>query len=690
MNKSLFTLTSWLLMASLVAPIDVFGRGFGGGRGGGGGFSRGGGGARPGGGGISRPSGGARPQPSRPPTSHTGSFSRPGGGSQPSIGGGGRPSIGGGGHPSIGGGSRPGIGGGGLRPSIGGGNSPGIANRPGAGGGGVQNPLIANRPSIRPGGGGERNPFINNRPDVRPGAGGGGVQNPILANRPDIRPGAGGGGVQNPNFDNRPGVRPGAGGGGVQNPIFDNRPGIRPGGGGAGERNPFIANLPGIRPGGGGAGERFPNLPDRRPGWEDRPNRVNIGNDIHINNINNNNFISNRTWNSNWHHGNWNGNNWNGNWNRPGGGGWWNGYAHGYRDGYWDRPWYAQPVAWGMGAWAMGSIFYNSGYATYSNPYYAPAASTEVYYDYSQPIQVVSQSTMASVDTTAAPADPGAASPAAAYPPAVQEGTSHGDMARDAFDKGDYAGALKEIDLALQKLPNDAALHELRALVQFAMKDYQSAAATLYAVLSAGPGWDWTTLSSLYPNVDAYTEQVHALEEFVKLHPEDPAGHFVLAYHYLTQGHNDPAVRQLRDVVRLQPSDQLAKQLLSMIGGNAAPSVAEGPPPAATLTADPPNPSEVSKIDAKQIVGNWTTERADGTTFALTLTVDDKFTWAYSRGGRKGDEFGGAYAVDGAVLVLSRADGAQMPGLVTVNQDGFNFKLYGGPENDPGLDFKKS
>ena len=42
-------------------------------------------------------------------------------------------------------------------------------------------------------------------------------------------------------------------------------------------------------------------------------------------------------------------------------------------------------------------------------------------------------------------------------------------------------------------MPNDASLHEFRALVLFALGQYEQAAATLYAVLSNGPGWDWTT-----------------------------------------------------------------------------------------------------------------------------------------------------------------------------------------------------
>ena len=93
-------------------------------------------------------------------------------------------------------------------------------------------------------------------------------------------------------------------------------------------------------------------------------------------------------------------------------------------------------------------------------------------------------------------------------------------------------------------------------------------------------------------------------------------------------------------------------------------------------------------IDAAKVVGKWKARRPEGTTFALELTGDSKFTWRYERGKTK-EEFGGKYSVDGAILVLERTDGAQMPGLVTLTGKGFNFKLYGGPPDDPGLDFMK-
>ena len=100
-------------------------------------------------------------------------------------------------------------------------------------------------------------------------------------------------------------------------------------------------------------------------------------------------------------------------------------------------------------------------------------------------------------------------------------------------------------------LPNDATLHEFRALVLFAVGKYDLAAGPLYAVLSVGPGWDWTTMAGLYPSIDVYTAQLRKLEAFVTANPSSTAGRFVLAYHYLTQGHIDAAVAQLKEVVAL-------------------------------------------------------------------------------------------------------------------------------------------
>ena len=94
------------------------------------------------------------------------------------------------------------------------------------------------------------------------------------------------------------------------------------------------------------------------------------------------------------------------------------------------------------------------------------------------------------------------------------------DAALRAFQNGDYAGAQRECERAIRLVPRNTNVHEFRALCQFAQGKYKDAAATLHAVLAAGPGWNWNTLSSLYTNAQIYTKQLRALEQYVKEQPE--------------------------------------------------------------------------------------------------------------------------------------------------------------------------
>src|SRR5262249_30502633 len=136
---------------------------------------------------------------------------------------------------------------------------------------------------------------------------------------------------------------------------------------------------------------------------------------------------------------------------------------------------------------------------------------------------------------------------------------------RAAFKAGDYVKALQRTDEAIQTLPNDATLHEFRALALFALQKYEQAAVPLYAVLSVGPGWDWTTLAGLYPGIDVYTQQLRALEQHARATSKSSAAHFVPAYHYMTQGHNDAALAQFRQVQAVAPGDTLSAQLIKQL-----------------------------------------------------------------------------------------------------------------------------
>ena len=194
----------------------------------------------------------------------------------------------------------------------------------------------------------------------------------------------------------------------------------------------------------------------------------------------------------------------------------------------------------------------------------APQQSAAAAYNYSQPIS-----------TTAAPPDQAIAGQA----------TSAFDQAREAFKAGDYAQALQLDQQALAQMPNDTTMHEFLALVYFAQGKYDQAAAPLYAVLSVGPGWDWTTLSGMYADVATYTSQLRALEANLRANPDSAHGHFVLAYQYLAQGHIENGVAQLKQAVRLQPGDTLSAQLIAQL----QPSSGTQPPP-----TSPPRPPRES------------------------------------------------------------------------------------------------
>ena len=204
------------------------------------------------------------------------------------------------------------------------------------------------------------------------------------------------------------------------------------------------------------------------------------------------------------------------------------------------------------------------------------------------------------------------------------DGNSAGDTLNSgiaAFQQNDYDAALDIANKGIAQFPDDAVLHEFRALVLFARQDYQQAASTIYSVLAIGPGWDWTTLSSMYASVSVYTTQLRTLESFTKASPQDAASRFLLAYHYMSCGHPDAAARQLQQVVRLTPNDRVSADLLKMMQA-PEPGSAE----ASTSAPDQPSRPAPPSINPSMLVGSWKASRVDGSKFDLTLTNDSKFT----------------------------------------------------------------
>jgi tetratricopeptide (TPR) repeat protein len=346
------------------------------------------------------------------------------------------------------------------------------------------------------------------------------------------------------------------------------------------------------------------------------------------------------------------------------------GWYHGGWGGYWNNAWgLAAAGAWWVSNWAAASTAYNWGYSSYSNPYYEAPAEPVAYADYSQPIMMPEP----------APIPAGATEPPP-LPPPPETASQAFDAARAAFKTGDYRTALTKVEQSLKDFPQDPVAHEFRALVLFAMGNYRAAAAAINALLAGGPGWDWTTMSSLYADTETYKKQLKALEDAATAAPNDPATHFLLAYHYTTVGETDLAIAELKTVHKLQPNDVVTTRLLTMLAGDEA--VASKEPK--------PVPPEVKPADIQlDIVGSWTAATPDGGSIGLTIKKDGKFEWSVNRGPKK-SSFGGTFALQDNVLMLERSAGGALTGQVeALANDKFRFKVLGGPDTDPGLTFAK-
>jgi tetratricopeptide (TPR) repeat protein len=345
----------------------------------------------------------------------------------------------------------------------------------------------------------------------------------------------------------------------------------------------------------------------------------------------------------------------------------WGGYGYPYG--------YAYGNQWGYGGWL------NSGY--YYNPYYSTSLTLgPTVIDYSQPLYSVAVEDSGTTDedpnTTAAMAD--------------------FDAARGAFRQGDYNAALDGVHRALERLPNDAALHEFRALVLFAQGNYREAAATLHAVLANGPGWDWATMSALYPGVNVYTDQLRALEDYTRSNPDSADAQFVLGYHYMTEGYQDAGIRKFQRVVQLEPKDQLAQRIVesSLPESSTTTSTTEPAPNAGPRTPNVPEPPATSSttnagtpVNVEGLRGDWSATQEDGSKFNLSLGADNQFTWQFQQG-EESSTMQGTYSASNDLLILEPESGPPMIGRVAdAGANGFQFRMVGTPEEDQGLQFSK-
>jgi tetratricopeptide (TPR) repeat protein len=355
--------------------------------------------------------------------------------------------------------------------------------------------------------------------------------------------------------------------------------------------------------------------------------------------------------------------------------GWHHGYWHGDFGNYWEHMWSEHPVwsAFSVTGWALNAASYMFGIGGYSDPYYDSGSSGEMAYDYSEPIVMYSEP----IEEAA----PQVAADGSALPPGVtQDALNQFEQARVAFGQGQYKQALESANQALKSMPSDATLHEFTALCYFALGQYRQAAAVLNAVLAVGPGWDWATMVSLYPDADVYTAQLRKLEQYVQANPGASDARFVLAYHYLTTNYRDAAAKQLEYVVKSVPNDAVSKQLYDMLTYKAS-----GEP---KLPAESPAPAGPT-VTAEDLVGTWKAKGPSNSAFEMTLTKEGGFTWKYTKG-KKEQVVKGAYAIDRNTIAMEPASGGVMlADLTPQSANAVDFKMIGTPASEPALKFTR-
>jgi tetratricopeptide (TPR) repeat protein len=375
------------------------------------------------------------------------------------------------------------------------------------------------------------------------------------------------------------------------------------------------------------------------------------------------------------HHHSWHSGCWDYGWNNH----WSNRYryysrpASYYPPGY--RSYYVGPSAiipWGLAAWSLGSLAYDTGYYSYYNPYYAPPVQTRtMIINYSEPITVA----------------------ATRYEPTSEEvalsnagkSTAALERSRAAFRDADYLAAISAVDEAISWEPGDSALHEYRALVLFALGRYGDAAGVLNPVLASGPGWDWDTMIGLYDTVDRYTGQFRKLEAYVLSQQEAADAHFLLGYHYMVGGHLEDAYAMFDRVHELQPRDTVANQLRDLVGD----SIPTDEPLLEETGGTEMVEVKRAPVEKTTLQGIWIATSGDGKSITLSMTDLGTFSWSYE-GAAAGEVLKGDWSVDeDGFLVLADED-VQLVGDITLNEDGtLHFLLAGSPEGDPGLIFSR-
>jgi tetratricopeptide (TPR) repeat protein len=261
--------------------------------------------------------------------------------------------------------------------------------------------------------------------------------------------------------------------------------------------------------------------------------------------------------------------------------------------------------------------------------------------------------------------------------------------ARGAFRGEDFPRALRLTEESLKLVPDDPIVHQFRALSLFALRRYDEAAAATYAVLAVEPGWDWTTMASLYDNLEAYTRQLRLLEDYAEAHPGSAEARFLLAYHYLGAGYVNQAVGEWKRVLALRPNDLLSARMIQALQPSRS-SEGEELTAHPTIADTPATSAAPGSSKPADLTGTWAARPIPGTTITLSFQPEGQVVCKIRQAGRD-REFAGYAIRERATLTLTQDQDNSLVGTLSwQDQDHFNFRLLARWPGDRGLTFTGS
>lgn len=128
-------------------------------------------------------------------------------------------------------------------------------------------------------------------------------------------------------------------------------------------------------------------------------------------------------------------------------------------------------------------------------------------------------------------------------------------LAKQSIQQADYQAALVNLEPVLATSPDDGEAWLTQSQALFGLGRFEESAAALHLAWRSLPREAWgapvRNFQTYFSSGAEYTARLRALEAFVRKHPDESSGHYLLGYHYGYLGHAKAATRELETAVRL-------------------------------------------------------------------------------------------------------------------------------------------